>query len=195
MHAKRALLTMVLVMARASPEAMANSSRLNSEGYHNQRIAAGYSYNAASSKTSTLANANSALGEYIRRDYGYRSYKSWSNVGYYTRKPCDTNIDHVVSLNDAHDSGAWLWSSEAKANFANDRANHVPSCVKVNSSKGSSTPSDFLRKAVDGKGLDYEITKVCDYLETYHSVKRKYKLSFSNNSFPLFSRCSLDISK
>ncbi len=138
---------------------------------------------------------NSAPVEYDRRDYGYRSYASQSNFGFYTGKPCDTNIDHVVSLKDAHESGAWLWSFGDKANFANDRANHVSSCVMVNSSKGSSTPSDFVRKAADGKGLDYEITELCEYLKIYHSVKRKYKLSFSDNSSKLFSRCSLDISK
>ena len=195
MHAKRALLTMLLIMARVSPETVAHSGRLNSEGCHNQKATGGYHCHAPHSKTSTLANVNSAPGKYVRSDYGYRSYNSRSNVGYYTGKPCATNIDHVVSLNDAHNSGAWLWSSEDKANFANDRVNHVSSCVKVNSSKGSSTPSDFLRKASDGNGLDYELMELCEYLKIYHSVKRKYKLSFSNNSSTLFSSCSLDISK
>ena len=195
MRDQSALLTILLVVTMISPQTRAHSGRLNSEGCHNEKATGGYHCHTSQSKTSTLIYVDSAPVEYDRRDYGYRSYASRSNIGFYTGQACDTNIDHVVSLKDAHDSGAWLWPYEDKANFANDRVNHVPSCVKVNSLKGSSTPFEFLRKASDGNGLDYEITELCDYLKVYHSVKRKYKLSFSNNSSTLFSGCSLDISE
>jgi hypothetical protein len=46
----------------------------------------------------------------------------------------------VVSLKDAYESGAASWSDSKKQTFANDRANHVPSCGRVNSSKGSAAP-------------------------------------------------------
>ena len=36
---------------------------------------------------------------------------------------CDTNIDHVVSLKDAHDSGAEFWNNSLKVQFANDKDN------------------------------------------------------------------------
>ena len=194
MHSRHALLiTVLLVMATILPRAAAHSGRLNTEGCHNQKATGDHHCHRSNAAASAIETAIAFPNEYDRGDYSYRNYKSPSNFGYYTGQPCITNIDHVVSLKDAHDSGAHRWPSEDKENFANDRANHVSACAKVNSSKGSSTPSDFLRKAVDRKGLDYEITSVCNYLEIYHSVKRKYKLSFSTNSVPLFNRCSLDI--
>jgi hypothetical protein len=99
----------------------------------------------------------------------------------------------VVSLKDAHQSGASSWSTEKKSAFANDRTNHVPSCARVNSSKGASTPSDFLRKSRDGKGMDYEIVEFCSYVEVYFGVKTRYGLSFSNNNATLFRRCGIDL--
>jgi hypothetical protein len=38
----------------------------------------------------------------------------------------------------------------------------VPSCGRVNSSKGSEGPSDFLRRSRDGRGLEYDIVRFCD---------------------------------
>ena len=88
---------------------------------------------------------------YDRKDFNYRSYKPNTSIGFYTGKTCDfINIDHVVSLKDAYESGASSWSDSKKKTFANDRANHVPSCGRVNSSKGSAVPKDFLRRSNDG---------------------------------------------
>ena len=99
---------------------------------------------------------------YDRKDFSYRSYKPNTSLGFYTGKTCDfINIDHVVSLKDAYESGASSWSDSKKKAFANDRANHVPSCGRVNSSKGSATPKDFLRRSRDGRGLDYQIVSWC----------------------------------
>ncbi|XXK44756.1 DUF1524 domain-containing protein [Porticoccaceae bacterium nBUS_17] len=99
---------------------------------------------------------------YDRKDFSYRSYKPNTSVGFYTGKTCDfINIDHVVSLKDAYESGAASWSPSKKRSFANDRANHVPSCGRVNSSKGSAAPKDFMRRSRDGKGLDYKIVRWC----------------------------------
>ena len=64
---------------------------------------------------------------------------------------------------------------------SSDRSNHVPSCGRVNSSKGSDGPSDFLRRSRDGNGLEYEIVKFCEYVQRYYAVKIKYGLSFSSN--------------
>ena len=43
---------------------------------------------------------------YDRDLYGYESYPTHTKSGFYTGRSCDTNIDHVVSLKDAHESGA-----------------------------------------------------------------------------------------
>ena len=127
---------------------------------------------------------------YDRKDFNYRSYKTNTAIGFYTGKTCDfINIDHIVSLKDAYESGAVSWSGSKKQTFANDRANHVPSCGRVNSSKGSAVPKDFLRRSRDGKGLDYKIVRWCEYVTKYHSVKLVYQLTTSNNDQKLLARC------
>ena len=129
---------------------------------------------------------------YDRKDFNYRSYKPNTVIGFYTGKTCDfINIDHVVSLKDAYESGAANWSASKKETFANDRRNHVPSCGRVNSSKGSVVPKDFLRRSSDGKGLDYKIVRWCEYVTKYHAVKIKYGLSFVDNAKAIFNQCDL----
>ena len=131
--------------------------------------------------------------DYSRDDFGYQSYSTATDIGFYSKKTCKTNIDHVVSLKDAHHSGASSWSNEKKSAFANDRTNHVPSCARVNSSRGASTPSDFLRKSRDGKGMDYEIVEFCSYVEVYFAVKTGDGLSFSNKDATLFRQCGINL--
>ena len=132
---------------------------------------------------------------YERKDFNYRSYKPNTSVGFYTNQSCDfINIDHVVSLKDAYDSGAASWSAYKKRTFANDKANHVPSCGRVNSSKGSAGPRDFLRRSNDGKGLEYEIIRFCEYVQRYYAVKVEYGLSFDANDSATFEQCGVGIS-
>jgi len=128
---------------------------------------------------------------YDRKDFNYRSYKPNTAIGFYTNQPCDfINIDHIVSLKDAHASGAASWSDSKKKTFANDKANHVPSCGRVNSSKGSAVPKDFLRRSRDGRGLDYKIVRWCEYVAIYKAMKTKYQLTFANNDRKLLSGCA-----
>ena len=139
-----------------------------------------------------VATGSLAEERYNRSDFNYRSYKPNTSIGFYTNQTCDfINIDHVVSLKDAYDSGAALWSASRKQTFANDKANHVPSCGRVNSSKGSAGPKDFLRRSNDGKGLDYEIVRFCDYVQKYYAVKVEYSLSFSSNKKRPFEGCGI----
>ena len=138
--------------------------------------------------TASLSFAES----YDRSGFNYRSYKPSTSIGFYTNQFCDfINIDHVVSLKDAYESGAASWGASKKEFFANDTSNHVPSCGPVNSSKGSAGPSDFLRRSNDGKGLEYEIVRFCEYVEKYYAVKVKYGLSFSSNKEYPFESCSI----
>ena len=131
---------------------------------------------------------------YERKDFNYRSYKPSTSVGFYTNQSCDfINIDHVVSLKDAYVSGAASWSASEKEAFANDRSNHVPSCGRVNSSKGSAGPKDFLRRSNDGKGLEYEIVRFCEYVQKYYAVKVEYGLSFESNDSATFESCGASI--
>jgi hypothetical protein len=129
---------------------------------------------------------------YERKDFNYRSYKPNTSIGFYTNKACDfINIDHIVSLKDAYESGAASWGASRKKAFANDRSNHVPSCGRVNSSKGSGGPSDFLRRSRDRRGLEYEIVKFCEYVQKYYAVKVKYGLSFEDNEMHPFKGCGI----
>jgi hypothetical protein len=124
---------------------------------------------------------------YDRKDFNYRSYKPNTDIGFYTGKTCDfINIDHIVSLKDAYESGAASWSDSKKELFSNDRQNHVPSCGRVNSSKGSAVAKDFLRRSNDGKGLDYKIMRWCEYVTTYYSVTQIYGFSFIGNDAGIF---------
>ena len=143
-----------------------------------------------------LSQAFAAYADgYKRKDFNYRSYKPNTSIGFYTNQSCDfINIDHVVSLKDAYDSGAALWSTSRKKAFANDRSNHVPSCGRVNSSKGSVGPKDFLRRSNDGKGLEYEIVRFCEYVQRYYAVKVEYGLSFEGNDNATFEQCGVSIS-
>ena len=130
---------------------------------------------------------------YDRKDFNYRSYKPDTSIGFYTNKTCDfINIDHIVSLKDAYESGAASWSDLKKEAFANDRSNHVPSCGRVNSSKGSEGPSDFLRRSNDGRGLEYDIVRFCEYVQKYYAVKVKYGLSFKGNKAHPFEVCGIN---
>ena len=96
-------------------------------------------------------------------------------------------------MKDAFDSGAFNWTLERKKEFANDKENHVPACYRINSSKGSATPKDFLRRSNDKKGLEYEIINFCNYVNIYFKIKKKYDLSFKNNDTDLFNNCSIKL--
>ena len=164
---------------------LSHNGRLNSEGCHNNKKKGNFHCHRKKQKT--------YIGQYNRKSFQYKSYPTNKDIGFYTLSRCDTNIDHVVSLKDAHHSGAGFWNNSLKVKFANDKSNHVQSCSRVNSSKGASTPLDFLRKSSDGKGMEYEIKSFCSYLGIYYQVKTKYNLSFNNNDPDLFSKCGLNI--
>ena len=174
-----------------------HSGGLNSEGCHNNKKTNNYHcHRKKKTFKEKLKNEKKqkVLSEkYNRKLFQYKSYDANSGIGFYTLLNCDTNIDHVVSLKDAFDSGAGFWSNTLKEKFANDKTNHVSACSRVNSSKGASTPFHFLRKSRDGKGMEYEIKSFCSYLEIYHDIKTKYSLSFENNNPDLFSNCGLNI--
>tara|TARA_R110000772_G_scaffold206564_1_gene317119 strand:- start:885 stop:1322 length:438 start_codon:yes stop_codon:yes gene_type:complete len=141
-----------------------------------------------------VATSSLAQDRYDRKDFNYQSYKPSTSIGFYTNQTCDfINIDHIVSLKDAYDSGAASWGAPKKEVFANDRSNHVPSCGRVNSSKGSAGPKDFLRRSNDGVGLEYEIVRFCEYVQRYYAVKVRYGLSLADNDGTTFEDCDISI--
>ena len=177
----------VTIFSVPSPS-YSHGGNLDKSGCHNETSTNGYHCHRGNSSPAT---PDDAPQKYTRSNFGYTPYAPASEIGFYTQESCKTNIDHVVSLKDAYLSGASSWSKEQKLLFANDTRNHVVSCARVNSSKGSSTPKDFLRKSADRKGFDYEIADFCGYLAIYKSVKDRYDLSFTNNDSTLFDDCGI----
>lgn len=57
------------------------------------------------------------------------------------------DIDHMVALKEAHDSGGWTWSKEKKQIYANDlnESTHLVAVYKgANRSKGSRSPEQWM---------------------------------------------------
>ena len=62
----------------------------------------------------------------------------------YTGTPIDTcNVDHVVALQEAHQSGGWAWSGNEKQRFSQAPENHLASRACVNQSKGGDDISEW----------------------------------------------------
>ncbi len=92
---------------------------LNAEGCHNNKRTSDYHCHRKKTKTyqekpkyeKKETNNNR---KYNRKSFKYNSYPTNTNKGFYTQKKCNTNIDHVVSLKDAHTSGASDWENNVK---------------------------------------------------------------------------------
>lgn len=190
---RKVFLGLILVTTVCIDSSLGHGGRLDSKGCHTRSKTGEYHCHEGQngSETDFGSKKNEDAFTYDRKDYRFHTYQSGSNIGFYTGKDCKTSIDHVVSLKDAHESGARFWSNEIRELFANDQMNHVPACTQINSSKGSSTPFEFIRKSADSEGLDYSVISKCAYLGIYYQVKIYYELSFENNNSDLFRECGL----
>ena len=186
---KNLFLALLLISSTALPTHSANAS-----GFDNTKALAEQGETWAQFRVGSLITSAVVAGSYNRTDFNYQSYKPSTSIGFYTNQTCDLiNIDHIVSLKDAYDSGGASWGAAKNESFANDRSNHVPSCGRVNSSKGSAGPKDFLRRSNDGRGLEYEIVRFCEYVQRYYAVKAEYGLSFEGNDGNTFEQCDVSI--
>lgn len=85
----------------------------------------------------------------------------------------EASIDHVVSLFEAHQAGAWRWTNEWKHalfNDLDDPATLAVSLVSVNQSKGSVGPNGWLPEPADAR---------CGYLVARVRIKARWGLSVS----------------
>lgn len=80
------------------------------------------------------------------------------------------DIDHIVSLRDAWDSGASGWSASERAEFANDPGNLWAVAASVNRAKGDDEPQQW-RPEDPGAW--------CRYATAYADSKRAWRLSVS----------------
>ena len=77
------------------------------------------------------------------------------------------DIDHLVPLKHAHDSGAHSWSAEFKEKFANDPQNLVITNRSYNRKKGAKGIDEWLPRHQD---------YACKYVADWIKVKKKYSL-------------------
>lgn len=85
--------------------------------------------------------------------------------------PSDVDIDHVVALKEAWDSGAWQWSSERRRAFANDLSDSrslMAVTDSVNQSKGDRDPSQWMPPRRDYR---------CSYISMWLAVKARWSLA------------------
>ncbi|MDP1792819.1 MAG: hypothetical protein Q8K63_01670, partial [Acidimicrobiales bacterium] len=83
----------------------------------------------------------------------------------------DMRAEHVVSLEEAYDSGAWKWQPTERNAYLNDLT-HAETLVAV------SEASSIARNGEDPGGwLPTNDKYLCDYLRTYVYIKTIYKMS------------------
>jgi hypothetical protein len=89
---------------------------------------------------------------------------TWTN-------PSDVDIDHVVALNEAWQSGAYAWSTQQRTNYANDLTDGrtlLAVTDSVNQSKSDKDPTAWLPSLASYR---------CTYLANWVSVKARWLLA------------------
>lgn len=95
--------------------------------------------------------------------------------GVFHTDPSDLDIDHMVPLKEAWDSGAHAWTASQRERFANDLSDPralVAVTSGVNRSKGDRDPSQWLPP----RGAH-----VCTYISDWISVKHQWGLSMDQS--------------
>ena len=101
----------------------------------------------------------------------------------YTGTAIDTcNVDHVVALLEAHESGGWAWSVGRKQEFSQAPDNHAASRACVNQSKGGDdisewSDADIARSSACGGGYRVTASGRCFLARTTVAVKSDWGLS------------------
>lgn len=89
----------------------------------------------------------------------------------------DVDIDHVVALKEAWDSGAWAWSESQRKVYANDMSDRrtlIAVTDRVNVSKSDKDPSNWMPPLR---------SYWCTYLGDWISVKARWGLSMDQSEF------------
>lgn len=101
----------------------------------------------------------------------------------YTGTPIDTcNVDHVVALHEAHESGGWSWPASTKRQFSQAPANHVASRACVNQSKGADdifewSDTDIASSSACGGGYAVTLAGRCFLASITVAVKSAWSLA------------------
>jgi hypothetical protein len=111
-------------------------------------------------------NCNVIAGDWVSPYDGAK----WTN-------PSDIDIDHVIALKEAWDSGAWAWSAAQRKAFANDTSDSrtlLAVTDSVNQSKSDKDPSNCLPPLQ---------SYTCTYLGNWIAVKVRWSLSMDSSEF------------
>lgn len=88
-------------------------------------------------------------------------------------------IDHVVALADAWNSGAWQWDTEQRLQFSNDPLNLLAVDGDANQDKGAATFDQWVPANPDA---------LCDYAERQVTVKYKWGLAVTRSEHDALAR-------
>lgn len=88
------------------------------------------------------------------------------------------DIDHIIPLKWAWDSGANEWTGDRRKAFANDPANLIVVEASLNRQKGAQSPDSWLPPQ-----------NKCQYVTRFLRVSKKYSLSISDETNSLLSKC------
>jgi hypothetical protein len=89
----------------------------------------------------------------------------------------ELQIDHVVALKEAWDSGAWAWSPAKRHAFANDVVDPRglrAATIATNLDKGDKDPSNWLPP---------DAADVCSFLADWVEIKVRWGLSMDSSEF------------
>jgi len=91
-----------------------------------------------------------------------------------TNDPSKFDVDHMVPLKEAWDSGAWAWDTKTREAYANDlgyEMSLIAVSASSNRSKSDRDPADWLPP-----NKDYW----CEYITAWVQVKTRWSLSIDN---------------
>lgn len=107
----------------------------------------------------------------------------WHSVfdGVETSDPSTFDVDHMVPLKEAWDSGAWAWDSDLRQEFANDMSipeSLVAVSASSNRSKGAKDPAEWMPPLEDFH---------CSYVAAWIAVKQRWALSMDQAEYDAIS--------
>lgn len=91
--------------------------------------------------------------------------------------PSELDIDHMIPLKEAWDSGAWTWTATQRQTFANDLSDPralIAVTAGQNRSKSDRDPSNWIPP---------QKSYICTYLSEWVAIKARWNLSMDQSEF------------
>lgn len=99
-------------------------------------------------------------------------------TGTVVEDPSKVDVDHLVSLQDAHASGGWEWDADRREAFANDESHLLATTQYGNRSKGKKGADEWLPPLESAR---------CDYIERWVKVKEAHELAMAEGEAAVIS--------